>query len=112
MSRVHLSRQLTLEAIERVADGAGGYAETWQALGLVWAEVTARSGRERDGGDVTLSSTRYRIILRAAPVGQTSRPEPGMRFRDGNRVFTVLAVAEHDAAGRYLRCETTEEVVV
>lgn len=111
MSRVHLSRQLTLEAVEGVADGAGGYAETWQALGLVWAEVTARSGRERDAGEVTLSSTRYRIVLRAAPVGLSSRPAPGMRFREGSRVFTVLSVAEHDAVGRYLRCDTTEEVV-
>lgn len=111
MTRVHLSRQLTLEATDRVADGAGGFVETWQALGVVWAEVSPRSGVERDGGEVSLSSVRSRIILRAAPVGVSSRPAPGMRFRDGSRVFVVLAVVEHDAGGRYLRCDVKEEVV-
>lgn len=108
---VHLSRKLILEAPGQVADGAGGFAETWTARGTLWADVQARTGRGRDGGEVSLATTTYRIVVRAAPVGAASRPEPGMRFREGTRVFGVQAVAERDPRGRYLTCFAKEEVV-
>jgi len=44
MNAPRLNRKLELEAPVRTADGAGGYTETWAALGSLWAEVTARSG--------------------------------------------------------------------
>ena len=47
MKAPRLSRRLVLEAPVRVADGGGGFAEDWQAVGTLWAEVTARSGSER-----------------------------------------------------------------
>ena len=49
MSAPMLTRRLVLEAPERVADGAGGYTETWVARGTLWAEVVPRgAGREVD----------------------------------------------------------------
>ncbi|MFT7254059.1 MAG: head-tail adaptor, partial [Paracoccaceae bacterium] len=33
-----LSRRLTLEAAVRLPDGAGGFSETWEPLGHIWAE--------------------------------------------------------------------------
>lgn len=110
MSRVHLSRRLVLEARQRVEDGAGGYIETWSARGVLWADMQARSGRERDGGDLTTAHTAYRIVVRGAPQGAPSRPAPGMRFREGGRAFQIQAVSERDPTGRYLTCFAIEEV--
>ena len=110
MKRVHLNRRLVLEAPERVADGAGGYSDGWITLGEVWAEVTARTGREKQGEAVPVSNVGYRITVRGAPMGASSRPQPDQRFREGARVFRILAVAEHDPDGRYLTCFAEEEV--
>ncbi|MEX0305184.1 MAG: head-tail adaptor protein [Leisingera sp.] len=102
-----LSRQLLLEDPQRVSDGAGGYTETWVALGTHWAEVKALSGRV--AGD-SLSLQKYRITLRSSPNGFASRPRPDQRFREGNRLYRIDAVAETDPGARYLTCFAVEEV--
>lgn len=101
---------MVLETPERLADGAGGFVETWQALGEVWAEVVPMQGREAAGAGVALSRSGHRIVLRGAPVGSSMRPRPDQRLREGGRVFHILAVTERDPAGRYLTCVTQEEV--
>lgn len=112
MKPVHLNRKLVLEAPERLPDGAGGFAEGWTALGEVWAEVTARTGREKQGEAVPVSTVGYRIVVRGAPQGASNRPQPDQRFREGTRLFRILAVAEYDPVGRYLTCFADEEVAV
>lgn len=111
-ARVTLNRQLVLETPTRVADGAGGYQRGWTPLGTLWAGIMARTGREMTEGSVQMSSTSYRIIVRAAPHGAPSRPKPEQRFRDGARVFRIEAVTDRDPTGRYLTCYATEEVAV
>lgn len=111
MKRVHLTRQLTLEAPQRLPDEAGGFSESWVALGTLWAEVTPRTGREKVGEAITISAMNFRITVRGAPPGAESRPKPDQRFRDGNRLFLIQAVSERDPAGRFLTCFATEEVV-
>ncbi|MCR9126079.1 MAG: head-tail adaptor protein [Rhodobacteraceae bacterium] len=110
MSVPRLNRPLILEALDRVADGAGGYVENWLALGTLWAQVDARTGRARAEVGQTLGVTSLRIVVRAAPAGSPARPEPGQRFRDGARVYLIEAVAERDATGAYLTCFAEEEV--
>ena len=105
-----LGRPLVLEDPQRLADGAGGYVESWNALGVLWAEVTALSGRSADQGGGSLSLQRYRITVRAAPVGSASRPRPDQRFRENSRLFRIDAVSEADDRGRYLTCFAVEEV--
>lgn len=105
----NLSRRLVLEAREWVADGAGGYADTWVARGTLWAEVTPRTGSTRNGQEVTLSRVPYLIVVRGAPVGAPSRPVAGQRFRDGTRLFLILAVTEADPLAQYLTCFAEEE---
>jgi len=107
---VHLNRRLVLEAPVRALDGAGGHTETWQALGTLWAAVKAGTGREKASEFVTLSTVPYRIVVRASPEGAPSRPKPDQRFRDGARVYRILAVSEYDPGARYLTCHATEEV--
>jgi len=112
MARVRLNRKLVLEAAERAPDGAGGWEESWTVLGTLWADIRARTGRDAGGEAANLSRTGYRITVRAAPHGADSRPRPGQRFRDGARIFAIEAVAEADAAGRYLTCFAEEELAI
>ena len=112
MSAPRMNRQLVLEAPGVQGDGAGGFVRGWVPLGMIWAEVTARSGRERAQSGAPVSSYTYRVIVRAAPVGSSARPTPEQRFREGVRIFTIEAVAEYDPEGRYLQCHVTEEQVV
>ena len=107
---VQLSRPLVLEGQVRVPDGAGGFSESWTGLGTIWAEVAPGSGRDVAGIEVTLASVPLRITVRGAPVGQASRPMAGQRFREGARVYPILAVTERDGTGQYLVCFAREEV--
>lgn len=111
MSSMHLNRKLTLEALQRVADGAGGYDESWARLGTHWARLRSGKGRVRAVGAAALSQVPTEIVVRAAPPGSPARPAPEQRFRDGARCWRVLAVSELDPQGRYLRCDTLEEAV-
>ncbi len=105
----HLTRRLVLEGRVNLADGAGGFTQSWAVLGTVWAEVLAGTGRDVPGEEITLSSIPYRITVRGAPQGAPSRPKAEQRFRDGARVFGIIAVTERDAAGQYLTCFAREE---
>ncbi|WP_378944562.1 head-tail adaptor protein [Paracoccus sp. R86501] len=105
MAEPNLTTQLALEQPDRVADGLGGYATTWRRLGLLWAQMDASSGRE----DGAISAVRWRITVRAAPVGDTRRPKAGQRFRMGDRLFLIEAVAERDPLGAFLTCHAREE---
>ncbi|MEM7732717.1 MAG: head-tail adaptor protein [Pseudomonadota bacterium] len=110
MSMPKLNRILVLETPERVSDGSGGFAETWVAQGELWADVQLRTGRETSGEGGALSSSSYRIMVRAAPFGAPSRPFAGQRFRDGTRIFNIHAVGEQDGDGRFLTCFAEEEM--
>lgn len=109
MRPVNLSRKLVLEEAAHLPDGAGGFSEVWAALGEIWADVEARTGRERGDGALSVSTVPYRITVRSAPPGAASRPKPDQRFREGARLFRIAAVAERDRTGRYLTCFATEE---
>jgi head-tail adaptor len=111
MKQPRLTRQLVLENPDRIQDGAGGYSESWTALGTHWAELRAKSGRLADGQTGQLSATGFQVTLRAAPLGQESRPRAGQRFRAGTRLFRIEAVTEADVQERYLVCHCNEELV-
>lgn len=106
-----LNRKLTLERSARVGDAAGGYLETWEAVGQLWADITPGTGREAEMAGLRVASAPLKITVRAAPHGAPSRPAAGQRFRDGARIYRVLAVSEADARARYLTCFAREEEV-
>jgi len=112
MNAPHLSRQLVLETPDRLSDGAGGYVKGWVPLGVVWAQVTARSGRETAQKGAPVTSASYKITVRSAQIGSDQRPKAQQRFREGDRIFAIEAVVEADALGRYLTCYAQEELVV
>ena len=105
-----LNRLLRLETPAHTPDGAGGSRVEWQELGQVWAQIEARSGRVGRGDAGDLAQISLRILVRALPQNAPLRPRPDQRFCEGNRVFRILAVADHDQAGRYLMCFAKEEV--
>ncbi|MEP2717624.1 head-tail adaptor protein [Pseudophaeobacter sp.] len=108
--RTVLNRQLVLEDPQRVSDGAGGYTESWAPLGSLWAALAPQAGRTAGQEGGSLSLQRYRITLRAAPMGSLSRPRSGQRFREGARLFRIEAVSEADLKAHYLTCQCIEEV--
>ena len=111
MKQPRLTRKLVLEEPQKASDGAGGFTEVWIALGVLWADIRAGTGREREAaGLFTVSTVPYRITVRGAPYGSPSRPRPDQRFRDGQRLFRILAVTERDPKGLYLECFAREEV--
>lgn len=97
------TRRLTLEAPVATPDGAGGFAESWTALGVHWAALSAAYGAETVTGGARTSRLRLRATLRWAPEGDPARPRPEQRFREGERVYEVLAV-EEDAERRHVLC--------
>lgn len=110
MNAPQLNHLLVLEEATRAPDGAGGFTSVWAEVCTHWAEITSGAGRITAGEEVFVSQVPYRITLRAAPVGSIARPRPDQRLRLDTRIFTILAVAERDAAGRYLVCFAREEV--
>lgn len=104
-----MTRKLVLEERQDIPDGAGGYRLGWTGLGTLWAEVQLRSGRDTRVGPTSVSSSSYKIKVRAAPMGSPSRPRADMRFREGERLFRIQAVSEADATGRSLICFAEEE---
>ncbi|MEL6959879.1 MAG: head-tail adaptor protein [Pseudomonadota bacterium] len=106
-----LNRQLVLETPTQVPDGAGGFTAGWTPLGTLWARITARTGRETAAIGGPLSRVSYEIITRGAAPGSEARPLPNQRFREGDRIFLILAVAEDDIDARYLVCTAQEEIV-
>ncbi len=111
MGCIALTRQLALEEAVKTPDGAGGVAQNWQPLGTLWANVDARAGRIQSVSGTPVSVARYRIVVRAAPVGSDMRPRADQRFNDGADVYVIDAVASHDDAGHYLECWAHVEVV-
>lgn len=106
---VMLNRPLVLEDPVEVSDGAGGLTVSWVPLGVVWGEVRPSSGREVGGEEVLVASVTFRITVRGAVVGSPQRPRPEQRFRDGSRLFVILAVTERDLSGAFLTCFAREE---
>ena len=105
-----LNRKLVLEHAVRSPDRAGGYATRWEALGTLWGEITPGAGGERAANALALSRVPLRIVVRSAPAGSDARPTAGQRFREGPRIYTILAVSDGDTRGRYLTCHAQEEV--
>jgi head-tail adaptor len=112
MSRPVLNRRLVLEAPVSAPDGMGGTVPGWAVLGVIWGDIRPRSGRERTEDGVPLAQVPVRVTVRASAPGSEARPQAGQRFREGDRIFRILAVSEDAPRGRHLICDATEEVAV
>ncbi|MFV0301770.1 MAG: head-tail adaptor protein [Paracoccus sp. (in: a-proteobacteria)] len=109
MGEPRLNVPLLLETPLRQGDGMGGNRVAWQAVGRLWAAMSAVGGAERSGQAGAQSVVSWRIVTRGAPEGDPRRPRPEQRLRLGERVFRIDAVAERDPDGRFLTCFAREE---
>ena len=105
-----LNRKLVLEAPASTPDGIGGRQGGWTALGTHWAHVEARTGRLEAGEGYPRARVPYRITIRSMPPDAPSRPKAGQRFREGERIFEIRAVADEGTDLRFLTCFADEEV--
>ena len=111
MSAPRLTVPLVLETPIRVPDRMGGHKVEWRALGVLYTAMRAGAGAERQSEVGAKSVVVWRITLRAARIGDPRRPRPDQRFRMGERVFRIDAVAEADPAGLWIECLAREEII-
>jgi SPP1 family predicted phage head-tail adaptor len=97
-----LSHRLSLEALQRTPDAAGGAALGWVEIAKVWARVRARGGRERFQADRMAGSASHDVVIR-----HREGVAPSMRLRKGSRSFHILAVLP-DERRRFIVCECEE----
>ncbi|MEJ5079422.1 phage head closure protein [Ochrobactrum sp. MYb379] len=99
-----LTAELALEAMQPVADGMGGYRETWFEIGTVWGRIEPVSTSQRDFGIRPRPEITHRILVRYRDDISSDK-----RFRKGGRIFSLRAVHDADERGRYLICLAVEE---
>ncbi len=100
------NRRLTLEAPVEMPDGAGGVTRIYEAVATLWASVTPVSAREHSEAVQRGISITHRIGLRFS-ADITSRH----RFRDGERIFRIVALRDRDGRKRFLQIEADEQTV-
>jgi SPP1 family predicted phage head-tail adaptor len=91
MNPGELNRRLVLEAPVETADGAGGVTRAFAAVATVWGSVVSLSARADLFAAGLGASITHRIVIRCGPQ-VTARH----RFRDGGRIYGVVAVREQD----------------
>jgi SPP1 family predicted phage head-tail adaptor len=94
-----LRHRVTLERPERTSDGAGGFIRSWAEEAALWADIRPSSGGERVEADRMAGRLSHEISLRYRP-----GVVPEMRFRQGTRLFHILAVIDVEERRRWLKC--------
>lgn len=91
MNPGELNRRLVLEAPVETADGAGGIARDFAAVATVWGSVVSLSARADMFAAGRAAAITHRIVIRRGPQVTVRH-----RFRDGERIYAVIAVSEND----------------
>lgn len=94
LNAADLTTALVLEERVLSPDGGGGWTESWQPLGTLWADLRASRGSEREQGGRAYARVTHSAHVRAAPPDSPRRPRADQRFVAGGRVLNILAVAE------------------
>lgn len=97
-----LDRRLVLEAPVEVDDGAGGVTRGYQTAATLWAQLTPVRARPDVAADSLAALVTHRIVLRTPRTITTQN-----RFRDGARIFRVVAFRE-TADRRFLEIDAEE----
>lgn len=98
-----LSHRITIQNRTQVADGFGGYTETWATFATVWAEVKAVSSRERFfSGKLELNITHKITIRYLAGV------EGDMRISFDSRIFKIIGARDPEERKAWLEIDAEE----
>jgi len=60
-----LTTELALEAMHPIADGMGGYRETWVETSTIWGRIEPVSTNQRDFGIRPRPEITHRILVRS-----------------------------------------------
>jgi len=97
-----LNRRLVLEAPVETDDGGGGVSRSYQTVATVWAQVTPVRARPDAAADNLAALVTHRVVVRMPRLVNTLN-----RFRDGARIFRVVAFRE-TADRRFLEIDAEE----
>ncbi len=99
-----MRRELRLQKLVPIADGAGGYTEAWQETAVVFAAVEPVSARSVRAAAQDIEAVTHRITVR-----HRAGISAGMRFEASGRHFSIRTVFDPDGTERYLVCMAREE---
>ena len=100
-----LRERLALEQPVRSDDGGGGASISWTPIATVWAAVRTLSGDERLRHDQVSGRLTHEVWIR-----HRAGVAPAMRFRDGARVYDLVAVVDAPRR-RFLKCLCEERTL-
>src|SRR4051812_29243731 len=98
-----LTVRLDLESAVELPDGQGGVTQSHAVTATLWARIEPVTADIAELGSVERQVVTHRVWLR-----YTDAVAPGMRFRKGDRIFTIRTVHDPDEGGRYLVARVTE----
>lgn len=104
MTRASIGALRTRLAVEKpvpVPDGGGGADTQWHTQGKAWARIEAIGATRQLIADAVAGRVTHRIVVR-----RRAGLQPGVRLRQRDRVFLVLAALEAGPRDRLaLLCE-------
>ncbi len=92
ISASRLNQRLVLQKPVYAQDELGGAMISWQDSDELWAEIVPAQGIERFKNQRIESRQQFRIFIRRFEGVKVSH-----RFRQGDRIFSILSVAEADS---------------
>jgi len=91
-----LKKRVTILKQVRTSDGQGGFTETWQEVGTVWAAIEPISGREYYEAMQLASDVTHRVRMRYMDL------TPHEKIKYDDRVFDIIAVIDVNMEHREL----------
>ncbi|WP_020471469.1 phage head closure protein [Zavarzinella formosa] len=101
-----MKNRVTIQAVSRLSDGQGGYAESWVDGATVWASIEPYSGYQKFQAMQLQTPVTHKISMRYRPDVAT-----GTRLKYGDRFFSVEEALNVNEEGRFLAIKAVERVV-
>ena len=95
-----LNQRVRILAQTRDPDGGGGYAEVWNVIATLWANVAPRAGSNVFAADALQSRVEYRVTIR-----RNAAVLVGMRVMAGTLTLSIAAILDDGSPLITLICE-------
>lgn len=95
--------QMSLQRAMAVPDGAGGHAQEWEEIAVLFALIEPAGAATRFGAGRQHPTVTHRITFRFREDAGS-----GMRLVKQARIFSIVDLRDPDETGRYLVCRARE----
>lgn len=92
--------KIVLQYQSRVADGAGGWTNTWQDETAVWSQIEPLTGRESLEAEQLTGNQQFRFIVRYTD-DFNATPDNDYRIKYGTRFFNIHSVQVIDFENQF-----------